>query len=317
MNSTQQATESLRGLYGSGYTLSGFEAFYEDFPSLMKPKEMNAYRQSESFRKTNLAWGKAPLKNSQVSGYMMGLNDRFLKSGRGMDIESYYEFYKKHYNETTNKKEFIDRRDGEAFSDYFERWAEDWANNHPSEKGDTRIGITEWFIHIVIQSYEGFIGEELVKSWLLENAEGLKKYAGYDDNDVIDVIESNDVLDWHYNSDLLVTRNGEPLFSIQVKPRSYFHNKESFKGGLSFQKDKENHQIKDMKLLKDYGLRQYYIDKESIIKQDYPIELIRGESLFIHKNHDETWTSIIEHNGEFRRLKAYRQTPSQYVGYPY
>lgn len=310
----------LRQLYFSGYHLTGAEEFYEDLPGLFTPAELVRFRNSKDFRGNNLEWSKSPLKTAQASGYMMGMNRRFIESETSPTLDEYWKHYKEHYNQIKAMREqghkagvdFIDMRPEESFIDYIERWTQYWTEYHP-KNFSLSASLTEWFLHIVIQSYEGMIGEMMVIAWLKERTEGLKKYAGYEDNDVIDVIESPSELDWTYNSDILITRNGEPIFSIQVKPRSYFHNSNKY-----YQREKDNHQRKDMMLKKRFGLNQYYIDKDTIIKQDYPTELILGTSLVLHRTETEEWNSIIEDGqGGFRRIKAHRMTPPQYKGYPY
>lgn len=250
---------------------------------------------------------------------MMGMSEGFIKSGEELSIGSYYNYYKTQFikaqemgeDRTTRRTSFGEAGPDENFSNYIERWAEYWADEHPAQI-DLRTAVTEWFIHIIIQSYEGMIGELLVMEWLRERIEGLKRYAGIPASDEVTIEESSSEMDWFYNSDMVVKRNGELLFSIQVKPRSYLHNSNKY-----YQKEKDKHQIKDRLLHNRLGIRQYYIDKDSIIKQDYPVELILGESLVLHRMPHEDWVSIIEDGGEFRKIRVHRQTPPQYSGYPY
>lgn len=315
-----------REAFNNSLIVKGDEEFYEDFGDLlMVPNVIKDFKESRVFSQTNDTWGKMNLKLAYVSGSMMTVMDNYdPEVTKTPTLSDFYGEYKSRYEDTNHPfsggYEFKDKKTGEGFVDYFTRHCQRWADVHPFYQGDMTVAVTEWFIHLVVQSYEGYLTERIAQVWLNENLDAFKEYAGFNADDELEVRHSPERLDQFYNSDLVVLKNGELLFSVQVKPRSYFHKTDPTRStfAAAMYKDKTANIMKDIKLLQDYGINQYYIDRDNIMLLDYPPELISYKSVMIDKTAEEMWMSIRQQeDGSFRRIKEHRRTPPQYLRFPY
>lgn len=308
-----------REAFANAYNVSGDELFYKHLGFwLMNPEKLKGYALSSEFGGTNQYWGRQPFKSIRVSGSLMTVMEAY--RGRLDTTPSLEDFFSEWlYSFETNEEEnrFSDKREGESAQSYVFRWCEKWARIHPFYPGDMSIAVSEWFIHIIIQSYQGFLSERIVELWLNDNLSALKEYASLDEYSEMEVVHSPEAMDYKYNSDFVVLENGKPLFSVQVKPRTYFHKTDPIIGeGLYI--DKIQNLKKDSALERDYGIRQYYIDRDTIMREDYPPELIASQSIMVDETTHQTWKSIRQQaDGSFIRVSEYRKTPPQYIRFPF